>query len=595
MLKSGIRTRLIASFLLLIGIALLLLGGYILWFFHRYNIEQLSRDLLVEAKIAEQFLHPYLFMPNHNAIDAVTKELSGKVDRRITIIDAAGVVLADSQANPASMENHSKRPEVLAAMTGGEGRAIHYSNTLSENMLYVAIPIRSGAEITGVVRIASSLAYVENGFAQLSSALLLALLATSVLTILFGIRLARKYTEPLEKMTAVAKLMSKGHLESRIHLHTGDEIETLAQTLNNLAAGLDEKISEILAEKRKLELILNNMDNGVILLDRYRRVTDVNKQAASAFGISGKMLGLHNIEVIGYSVLDKALQETIEQGHSRHINLKTNFSGIQRIFQVFLAPTFSGDNEITGVLGVFHDITALKEIEERQADFVANASHELGTPLTAIKGFAETLLDGALQDEQLSAKFVAIIHKEAERMHRIVQDLLQLAKLNSHHRPIVLEPIAVKNAVQSVIDQLYPHWRAKSLAIRLDCAETHKVLANRDWLVQILVNLLSNAIKYTADEGNITIRCEQMDDRIKIDIKDSGVGIPAADLPFIFDRFYRVDRSRGRQGGGTGLGLAIAKFLTENLNGRIEVKSAVGLGTTFSVILPLAKEPENPI
>ncbi|MDT8902126.1 ATP-binding protein [Anaeroselena agilis] len=593
MFSSGIRNRLIASFLLLVGVTLLALGSYVLWFFHDYNTERLKGNLLIEAKISEQLLLPYMKGPREKAsIEELIRELVTKVDHRITVIDNNGVVLADSWENPAVMENHRQRPEVIDAIAEGQGDVIRYSSTIGENFLYVAIPMRDGAETVGVVRVAATLAHVEAAFGRIRTVLLLAFFVTSLFAVLVSFRLARKYTAPLETITKVARHMGQGHLNRRVHIRTGDEIEVLAHTLNNLAASLDDKINEIVAEKRKLELILENMDNAVVLLDRYGQVTDVNRQAAVIFGITPAMLGQHNIQVIGHSALEQAVRQTVDEGRSRHIDLKTNFADVKRVFQVFLAPILNTDNEPAGVLCVFHDITALKEIEERQADFVANASHELGTPLTAIKGFAETLLDGALSDPKLSVKFITIIQEEADRMHRLVKELMQLARLNSaeYRQQVRLEPTDVAAVAETVIGQLYPQWRAKGLNVALAPGDGPvRAMANPDWLTQVLVNLLDNSIKFTPSGGRVTVACAQDAGSAVITVEDTGVGIPAADLPLIFDRFYRVDKARVREGGGSGLGLSIVKFIVDTLGGTIAVKSKAGEGTTFTITLPLAE------
>jgi len=593
MFSSGIRNRLIASFLLLIGATLLALGSYVLWFFHKNNTERLTGNLLAEATITEQLLHDELRGPvNGAALEALLRELATKVDHRITIIDKRGDVLADSWENPAVMENHSHRPEVINAIDGGQGVAIRYSATLGEYFLYAAVPVRDGAETIAVVRVAATLANVEAGYERIRKVLLLAFLVTSLFAVLLSFRLARKYTAPLENMIAVAREMGQGRLDRRIHIRTGDEIEILGHTLNNLAASLDDKISEIVAEKRKLELILANMDNAVMLLDRFGRVTDVNRQAAVLFGITPVMLGRHNLEVIGHGALEQAVRDTVCEGVTRRIDLKTSYAGVRRVFQVFLAPVLNPDNAPTGVLCVFHDITALKEIEERQADFVANASHELVTPLTSIKGFTETLLDGALADPVQSAKFVTIIHEEAERMDRMVKELMQLARLNSaeYRQQVKLGPTDIANAADAVINQLYPQWTAKDLAVNLSTpTEPILALANADWLTQVLVNLLDNSIKFTPPGGKVTIACRRDAGSAVITVADTGRGIPAADLPFIFDRFYRVDKARVREGGGSGLGLSIVKFVVDMLGGTIAVNSNPGVGTTFTITLPLAE------
>ncbi|SDF16697.1 ATP-binding protein [Sporolituus thermophilus] len=590
MFRFSLRNRLIFSFLLLIILTLATLGSYILWFVHKYNLERLTGNLFTQAQITEQLLRVHISGPPAEAdLDAIAKELGAEVDLRLTIIDPNGVVLADSRENPALMENHLHRPEIAAALAGGRGTAIRHSTTLDENLLYVAIPMRSGNEIIGVVRLSTTLSHVETAYNRIRSALLAAFVVTTLLAIAFSIRLARKYTAPLEEITDVARLIGEGQLDKRVHIKTGDEIEILGHTLNNLAARLDDKLKEIVAQKHKLELILQHMDNAVLLLDRYGRVTDFNLRAASLFSITGAMLGQHNIQVIGNSLLDKAVRETVATGENRLIQLRTNLHGAKRVFQVFLAPL--GD-EGGGVLTVFHDITALQEIHERQAEFVANASHELKTPLTAIKGFAETLLDGAIREPALAAKFVTIIHGEAERMNRLIADLLQLASLDARTtgQQTRLEPTDIYKVAATVVEELSAQWRAKKLSVLLDApAQPLAVMANPDWLKQVFVNLLDNSIKYTPDGGKVLLKWWQNSDKAVFMVQDSGIGIPAKDLPFIFDRFYRVDRARSRSAGGTGLGLAIVKHIIETLGGKIDVTSEPGAGTTFTFTLPLAK------
>ena len=348
----------------------------------------------------------------------------------------------------------------------------------------------------------------------------------------------------------------------------------------------------MIAQNHKLELILQNMGDAVILLDRFGKVTTANKTAMVIFGITDQMLGQHNIQVIGNSLLNKAIQTTLQENQSRIIDLKTNIHAKKRVFQVFLAPITGSENDIGGVLSVFHDITTLQEIHDRQADFVTNASHELATPLTAIKGFAETLLDGALEQPELSEKFIRIIHDEADRMHRLINDLLKLARLSAqeYREQIHLEAVAILPVLTAAKQDLSPRWQQKNQTVILKCKqEGLTALAHPDWLKQVIVNLLENSIKYTPEAGKIQLTCWQTDSQIKIAVQDSGIGIPAKDLPLIFDRFYRVDKARTRTAGGTGLGLAIAKFIVEMLGGHIEVESKVDVGTVFTISLPLSE------
>jgi two-component system phosphate regulon sensor histidine kinase PhoR len=591
MLKRGIKLRLTVSYLLLILFTMSSLSGYLLYYFYQHNLEILTSNLLTHAQVAEHFLESYMVGPNKRAnIDDQLKELATKNDLRITVIATTGEVLADSWENPATMENHLDRPEVSSALAGNQDRSIRYSTTISQNMLYVAIPIRHDNEIVGAVRISSTLATIDAGFDQIKSTLLAAILLTSLLAILLSIWLARKYTAPLEEITASAREIANGNLDRRLHIRTGDELEILAHTLNNLTSNLDDKINESIAETKKLALILQHMDNAVILLDRYGKVTTANKMARDTFDINDSMLNQHNMQVLGNSQLDRAVHQTIKQGKSMLIYLKTNIHDSIRVFQVFLAPITATEKDVTGVLSVFHDITALQDMHDRQADFVANASHELATPLTTIKGFAETLLDGALEDKKLSVKFLTIIHTEAERMQRLVNELLQLAKLNSHEyrQQVKLEATHLMPLLYTAREDLITNAEEKSITVDIHADADPIIMANPDWLKQILINLLDNSIKYTQPLGKVLLTCLQEGREAILIVEDTGIGIPATDVPLIFDRFYRVDRARSRNAGGTGLGLAIVKFIVEMHGGKIEVKSTVNIGTTFTIRLPLA-------
>jgi len=522
-------------------------------------------------------------------IDEKIKELSARIDLRVTVVDTAGVVIADSQQNPALMENHLDRSEIAAALIGNNGYSIRTSNTQDKSLLYVSTPVFYHDEITGVVRVAMPLDHVDAGYYKILSALLAASCLTFLVAIGFSLALAYKYTRPLEKIIDTANEIAQGQLDKRVFIKTGDELEILAHALNNLTSSLEDKVNDIIAQNHKLELILQNMGDAVILLDRFGKVTTANKAAITTFGITDQMVGQHNIQVIGNSLLDHAIQDTLQLQENKLIDLKTNIHGKKRVFQVFLAPIISAENESTGILTVFHDITTLQEIHDRQADFVSNASHELATPLTAIKGFAETLLDGALAQPELGEKFVRIIYDESDRMHRLIQDLLQLARLNApeYREQIKLEPVDIAAVLLAAKQDMAPRWQQKNQTVTLEYSQANlAALAHPDWLKQVIVNLLENSIKYTPATGKISLTCWSNNNQVKIAVKDSGIGIPAKDLPLIFDRFYRVDKARTRTAGGTGLGLAIVKFIIEMLAGHIEVESTVDAGTTFTITLP---------
>ena len=418
-----------------------------------------------------------------------------------------------------------------------------------------------------------------------------AFIVTALLAIILSINLAEKFTAPLETITAVARRLAAGRLSERVHVRTGNEIDILSLALNNLASRLEDKLEEISAEKQKLQLILEHMDNAVMLFDCHGCLLEANRSAFLWFNLSPAMFGQHNLNVLGSSQIDNLLRNSQKNESVQQNILRINFQGTKKIFQASLVGLPAKAGVSSGVLAVFHDITSLTLLQERQADFVANASHELSTPLTAIRGFAETLVDGAAENADDSRRFASIILTEAERMQRLVQDLLQLAKVESaeYRQNIVTVPVHAQSVIDAVVRELSPVWRHKRISFSVEQpSEPLMVKATPDWLKQILVNLVDNAIKYTPDGGAVFLAVVAQGDLLRFTVKDSGIGIPAEDLPRIFERFYRIDKARSRAVGGTGLGLAIVKHLLDALGGTIEVTSSPDAGTTFTFTLPSA-------
>ena len=430
-------------------------------------------------------------------------------------------------------------------------------------------------------------------FSHLLAILSGALLATAILAIILSVNLAEKFTAPLETLTTAARRIAAGRLSERVHIRSGSEIDILALALNNLASHLEDKLEEISAEKKKLQLILENMDNAVLLFDTHGCLIEANRSAFLWFRLSPSMIGQHNMNALGSGQIDAALRKAMNsdtEDVQQHI-FRLNYHGSKKVFQASIVRLSPKNGLVSGALAVFHDITSLHLLQERQADFIANASHELSTPLTSIRGFAETLMDGAAENPEDSRHFAGIILSEAQRMQRLVQDLLQLAKIDSveYRQRIVAEPVAIQPVIDAVVRELAPVWQGKQLSLSVEQpSDLLYVLATSDWFKQILVNLVDNAVKYTPEGGKIFITATQHEDRIAFTIKDSGIGIPPEDLPRIFERFYRIDKARSRSIGGTGLGLAIVKHILDSFDGTIDVTSTPDIGTAFTFTLPAA-------
>lgn len=590
-MKLGISQRIIFPFLILAIASLSCLGIYLLSFFYQHNLESKTMHLITNAKIIEKTLEQTLYDPQKTKfINDEIRKISEITNLRITILNLSGNVIADSWEQASELENHLNRLEVQEAFHRDYATAIRYSATTSQNMLYVAVPVYHQDHLVGIVRTATTLTPIENSYQKTRSFILTAILITILLTIAVGGILAHHQTKPIKEMTAIAQKIAEGHLSKRIHINTKDELDVLAHTINQLTSNLEDKIAQIDAEAKKLTLILENMDNAVILFDAYGNVTTTNNSAKEIFNITADMLGRHSISVLGDSILTKTAQDVLSSSTSQSISLKLKLNNTTKTFQVFFAPIANQDESITGVLTVFHDISVLQEIYDRQIEFVTNASHELKTPLTAIKGFSETLLDGAIENPTLSKKFITIIHNESERMSRLIADLLQLAKLDNqdYKKQINLEEISLSEIFNAVQTKLAPQLQQKKQLLHFDLPEPEIIIkANYDWIMQLMINLAENAIKYTPEAGTIALSAKTDAEFVWISVKDNGIGIAPEDLPFVFERFYRADKARSRTVGGSGIGLSLARFIVEMFGGKITVESKQNIGTTFTFSLPL--------
>ena len=591
MFSSKIIRRLILSFLSLTLLSLSILGIYLLQYFHMENMQRKTGEMTSQIRIVQTALEndPQLLTNNPLAINRKIQQFSAASGLRLTYVDPSGTVLADTAEDPGQLDNHFSRQEIRSAFENGFGSTTRYSDTLHENMLYIALPVQQNGQITGIIRLASSLAPIEEAYDHTRQSILSALLASALIAIFLGFFLGQRQSRPIHQMTRDARDISNGNLEKRLHIHTKDELEVLAGTINNLTANLAQKIREARLENHKLTLILENMDNAVMLLDAQGNITTANRKACRIFQLTEHHFKKHSINAIGNTLLSETAQEVLASRQARSINFHTTFHGTKKTFAVFFAPFFEEENG--AVLSVFHDISMLQELSDRQTKFVANAAHELATPLTSICGFAETLLDSDLKDPVLNRKFLLIIAKESQRMHRLIKDLLQLAKLDSQEYRAQIEttPVDCTKLLEMVASRMQGQLQQKKQTLELQQTCSSAIVeANEDLFLQILLNLTENAIKYTGEQGHIILRCGCVGPNIEISVSDNGMGIAPSDLPFVFQRFYRADKARKRLSdqGGSGIGLSLVQFIVELFGGKIRVNSTLEEGTTFTITLP---------
>lgn len=588
MFHSKITRRLVTSFLLVVLVSLSLLGIILLNYFRDYTMQQEKNALILNAQIIETSLEDSLYSRDVAGLHTTLQEIHEETALRVTVIDADGTVLSDTADPNQSMSNHLDREEVQQAMTESYGLAIRQSETLHENLMYVAVPVYRNGQLIGIIRTSSSLASMEQsyhtGLRVILSALFFALLAALII----AIWLAHRQVQPIRCLSLDALEIASGNLHKQLQWHSGDEFDTLVQTINQLTRNLSAKIQESQAEAEKMTLILNNTDNAIMLIDERGLIVGTNRQAEEAFHLQGNALHRHSIHVIGSAELSEAAQEVCRQGKAQTITLTIHDGSTAQTFQVFLAPFYDGPAEL--VLAVFHDISLLQEINQRQAEFVSNAAHELATPLTSISGFAETLLDDDFKDPEASRHFIGIIYREAQRMNSLMKGLLELARLDSTHGKTKIKriPVEVNTILHQTAEQLQAKAKSKGQTLIEEPAPIPLyVLAAPELFGQILYNLTENAIKYTQEGGTIQITSRQAADHLELTVADNGIGIGPADLPRIFDRFYRVDKARARKSGGNGIGLSLVKFLVELFDGTIAVTSQLEKGTTFTLTFPL--------
>jgi two-component system, OmpR family, phosphate regulon sensor histidine kinase PhoR len=517
---------------------------------------------------------------------------------RITVIAADGRVLGDSEVpvdDLPRVENHGQRPEVLAAFAGGVGRDRRTSATIGASLLYVALPIVDGGKVIGVIRVALPVSAVTASYAAIHRVMLLGGLVALVVAFGIGLFVARRVTEPVVQMQAIAHQMSEGDFTVRAPIRSPDEIGALGRALNGLAARLREKIHDLGHEQAKATAILDGMIEGVIAVDGRDVILLLNERARSMFGLDAtRGEGKPFLEVIRNTELHEAFREGRAAGEGHVSNREVRLvSPVDRRVQVNAVPLRLGGNEI-GVVMVLHDVTELRRLEQVRTEFVANVSHELRTPLTAIQGYLETLLTGALEEQENARRFLEIVFRHTERLGRLLNDLTDLSNIELGRVSLKLAPTRLDEAVDAVLAIMSAKAKSGNVALRSQVPrELPPVLADRDRLVQILINLVDNAIKYTPDGGRVTVRVEEpAQGHIEIDVVDTGIGIPPADLPRITERFYRVDRARSRELGGTGLGLAIVKHLVFAHNGLLRIESEPGRGTTVRVWLACADGAE---
>jgi two-component system, OmpR family, phosphate regulon sensor histidine kinase PhoR len=505
---------------------------------------------------------------------------------RVTVIAADGTVLADSQSDPRTMENHAGRPEVAQAMAEGRGRSIRHSATVNRELLYYAVRQPSAAGRSIVLRFAEPEETVGEVLGPFRKSLGLASLAILLVASGLILLVSMNFSERIEKLTAFSQRVAEGDFRPQASDGTGDALDRLSHSLNQTAARLDRTIHTLTEERNLSSAILGSMVEGVLVVNGAERVVFANQSFAEILGLKvPPQPGSGLVEVVRQTELIEAARRVLAGEPRVEAEIVTG-----TLRQHFFAATVASVRaaETNGAVIVLHDITDLRKLERVRRDFVANVSHEFRTPLTAIQGFAETLLAGAMNDPQNRERFLGIIVEHSRRLARLTEDLLMLSKMDADRLELETRRIPVGPFVESCIETSTPRAKDKDLNLLVNLAErVPDIAGDRRRLTEVLQNLLDNAIQYTPAGGQIMVSAGPKNGEVIFTVSDTGIGIPQADQPRIFERFYRVDVARSREVGGTGLGLSIAKHLIENHGGKIWVESEVGRGSQFHFSVPI--------
>lgn len=510
------------------------------------------------------------------AIQSALSELSHRLEARFTVIDPDGRVLADSDHDPAGMDNHNSRPEVRQARETGSGTQRRYSETIRTDMIYHALLLEQPAGV--VVRAALPLTRIQEEVSGVYQSMWIAFGGIAIVAAAVMFLIAREITQPLREMRLLADWVAAGDFTRKAPSRAPDEIGHVGVALNRMADELSARLEKLRGERAKLEAVISSMEEGVIPLDPDGKIMGVNAAAKELFGLRDDPLGLRLWEVIRLPGLEDAAAKALK----RRARVTDSFEVDQRVVSVRLSPVSDGQ----GAVLVAHDITEDRRYDTLRKEFVANVSHELRTPLSVVQGYVETLLEGAWKEEKSALEFLGIIDKNVRRLSAIVSDLLDLSKLESGGHVLVPRTVDVKALVERVGEAFRPVAERKRLQLTVEAGPAAGFLeADGTLLERALSNLVDNALKYTPEGGRIRVWGGVDGGQVALLVEDNGMGIPEADLPRIFERFYRVDKSRSRDLGGTGLGLSIVKHIAQLHGGSISVRSTLS-GSTFTLRIP---------
>ena len=572
-------------------LVILIMAGAISWYASRsvgnFYVQNTKSDLEATARLVERLVS---FTDEGDIrTELFCGELEHLTEMRVTVITSGGRVLCDTEEDPARMENHGDRPEVIEALAGLTGESVRYSDTIKRRFMYVAIPLRAGGRIVGALRVSVPLTLIDESLRGLRVQIFVGGFLAAILAALVNLILSRRILMPIRVMKEGIERFSRNELDHRIPTSGISELGSLADVMNEMAARLAERMNMVTRQRNEQEAIFRSMVEGLLVVDTEDRITKINRAAA-------EFLDLDQIETPGMTIQEAVrnteLQLFVAQAlvSEEPVEAEIHIIGEsgERLLRAHGSLLLDSDGDRMGAVVVLSDVTSLRRLESMRKDFVANVSHELRTPITSIKGFVETLMDGGIHSHQDAENFISIIAKQADRMNSIIEDLLFLSRVeqNVEDRKVQLEECPVCDVLQEAISICAPKAEDKKVDISLSCPSDLKGRINPALFEQAVTNLIDNALNYSDPGGRVEVAAEREGGGIIIMVRDQGSGIEKKHHNRIFERFYRVDKARSRKAGGTGLGLAIVKHIVQAHGGRVTVESVPGEGSVFAIYLP---------
>ncbi len=587
MKKKHLFWLILPSYWILIAVAIVVVALYAFHSMSHLYFQSLENDIRTRATLLAEQVFPLAEKSDTTQIDALCKKLGFSAKTRFTVIMPDGSVAGDSDENPESMEYHGDRPEIRNALRGETGMDRRYSRTVKQEMMYIAVPLKDAHhETLCAVRASLPMTAIKAELNTMTIRIIIASILTGILSMVVCIVVARRITYPLHGMGRAASRFAEGDFNHRIPAQQTVELDQLAGSLNRMSEQLNKTLSTVSEQRNEQQAVLSSMDEGVLAIDRKERIIHMNRVAGNILDVNHKEAKRELIQqVVRFANLQEFIKAVLgsQKPLARDLVL---IGSTEKQIQANGRVLHSAEGNAIGALIVLRDVTQLRHLETVRADFVANVSHELKTPITSIKGFVETLLSDDWNHEPDILRFLEIISQQAGRLNAIIDDLLTLSRLEQKEGHVMKEVGRLSGIIENAVYLCQLQAGKKNIQIEVVCPDELELPINAPLLEQALVNLIINAVKYSEPDKNVLVLAEAQANQVVIYIKDEGFGIEFKHLERLFERFYRVDTARSRKMGGTGLGLSIVKHIVQAHDGTIRVESKLGKGSTFIITLP---------